>query len=137
MRSFRLVLLLVLAALHIGAACPEHPVASRPGPVTVEAAGGRYRLAAVEPGWPLDSCPALGLLTWERAVTCTPVAGARRPEPEARCEADGVDLALPLLAYGLARATPPAPPVYHRTEGGAGVLGRGMWDDQAHWPSWR
>ncbi|HEV7286078.1 MAG TPA: hypothetical protein VGN75_14585 [Kaistia sp.] len=60
-----------------------------------------------------------------------------RAEPEARCLADGVDLALPLLAYGLARTTPAAPPTYRRVEGLAGVLGRGIWDDQAHWPPWR
>lgn len=136
MRPLRLVLLVVLAALHIGAAGPQPP-AGVPGPATVDVAGGRYRLAAIEPGWPLEACPALGLLTWGRTVACTPVAGTGRAEPEARCLADGVDLALPLLAYGFARTTPAAPPAYRRVEGLAGVLGRGIWDDQAHWPPWR
>ncbi|HEV7367682.1 hypothetical protein [Arenibaculum sp.] len=136
MRPLRLVLLVVLAALHIGAVGPRPP-AGTAGPVTVDVAGGRYRLAAIEPGWPLEACPALGLLTWERTVACTPVAGVGRPEPEARCEADGIDIAEALLAYGLARTTPAASPAYRQIEGVAGVFGRGIWDDQAHWPPWR
>lgn len=140
-RTTRLALVAVLMLMPAEASAPKPELVAgagqAAGPVSLLVEGRRFRLADIEDGgWTLEACPALSLLAWGRRVECRTVGRRVDGEDEAVCTADGVDLALPLLARGLASTRPTADSLYRRIEGAAGALGYGIWDDQTHWPPW-
>jgi endonuclease YncB( thermonuclease family) len=118
-----------------GADAPASGAARASGPVELTVAGRTVRLAglAAPAGTTvrLARADVLDLLLAERTVTCRPAPPSARPAAPApaRCTADGLDLAVPLLLWGLARTTPDAPERYRTLEGIAGAFGRGVWGE--------